>query len=132
MPTFNGLQVTRFAPRDVRSLEMKWGVVKHDVAKFFNFFSTMDRVKEFDTMFENLVEKALLLYQESRQLVQISHICIVGKFSRRCHFLKVKGGKEDSPMKKMCSILSRWEGENHTVGDETLLVPSLNEHNIEE
>jgi len=60
--TFNGLQVIRFAPRHVWNLEMKWGVVKHDVAKFFNFFSIVDRVKEFDTMFENLVEKALLLY----------------------------------------------------------------------
>ncbi len=34
VPTFNGLQVTGFAPRHVWSLEMKWGVVKHDVAKF--------------------------------------------------------------------------------------------------
>jgi hypothetical protein len=50
----------------------------------------------------------------------------------RCHFFKVKGGKEDSPMKKRCFILSRWEGENYVIGGETLLPPLLNEHNIED
>ncbi len=38
--------------------------MKHDVANFFSFFSTVDRVKKFDTMFENLVEKALFLYRD--------------------------------------------------------------------
>jgi hypothetical protein len=68
VPTFNGLQVIGFAPKHVWRLEMKWDVVKHDVAKFFSFLSTVDRVKEFDTMFENLVEKALLLYQDKISL----------------------------------------------------------------
>jgi len=58
------LQVIGFAPTHAWSLEMKWGVVKHDVAKFYSFFSIVDRVKKFDTMFENLVEKALLLYRD--------------------------------------------------------------------
>ncbi len=83
MTTFNGLQVIGFAPRHAWSLEMKWGVVKHDVAKFFSFFSIVDRVKEFDKMFENVVERHC--FYTKTKLVQISHICIVGKFTKMCH-----------------------------------------------
>jgi hypothetical protein len=37
--TFDGLQVIGFAPRHVWSLEMKWSVVKRDVAKFFSLIN---------------------------------------------------------------------------------------------
>jgi hypothetical protein len=35
------------------------------------------------------------------------------------------------PMKRRCPIFRRLEGENYTIGGETLLPPLLNEQNIE-
>jgi hypothetical protein len=120
------LAITRFAPRHAWSLEMKWVVVKHGVAKILFYFSIVDRLKELDTMSENLVEKALVLYQDKIN----SNFTYLHCWQILWEVPPWAGLREERripPMKKMCPILNRWEGENYAGGGETLLPPSLNE-----
>lgn len=50
------------APRSARSLESKWGTIKHDVSFFVGCHASVESSKEF-TNSENVIEKALELYR---------------------------------------------------------------------
>jgi hypothetical protein len=51
------------APRFARSLEIKWGIIKHDVAKFIGNYIVVFMFCDSRIGFENTLDKALDLYK---------------------------------------------------------------------
>ena len=49
--------------RPSRSLETKWGVVKHDVAKFCGVYKSVLSCRELGTSLDHIFEQALELYK---------------------------------------------------------------------
>ncbi len=46
-----------------KSRETKWGVIKHDVAKFIGHYGIVVALYEFGTLVENILQKTLELYK---------------------------------------------------------------------
>jgi hypothetical protein len=59
----NGLCPASCAPRSTRGLETKWGIIKHDVAKFVRHYTTMLALCESGIGIKNTLQKALHLYK---------------------------------------------------------------------
>jgi hypothetical protein len=57
------LHPTGCAPRFARSLETKWGIIKHDVAKFIGKYIAALVLCESRIGFENIFHKTLNLYK---------------------------------------------------------------------
>jgi len=60
---FNELHPISCAPKFVRSLETKWGIINHDVAKFIGNYTIMLALCESMTGFEDTFHKASNLYK---------------------------------------------------------------------
>ncbi|CAM6083793.1 unnamed protein product [Calypogeia fissa] len=59
---YNGHRPTSTQERGARSLESKWGELKHDVAKFAGTYSTVEDLRIFGTNVEDTLQKAQELY----------------------------------------------------------------------
>ena len=51
------------AERPSRSLETKWGVIKHDVSKFYGVYKSILLLRESSTSAEDVLDRALDLYK---------------------------------------------------------------------
>jgi hypothetical protein len=60
---YNDHLPTGCEPRPSRSLETKWGVIKHDVAKFCGIYKSVVALNESGTSAEDVLERALELYK---------------------------------------------------------------------
>ncbi len=60
---FNESHPTSYAPRYARSLETKWGIIQHDVAKFIRHYTTMLALCELGIGIEDTLRKAPNLYK---------------------------------------------------------------------
>jgi hypothetical protein len=60
---YNDHLPTSFEPRPSRLLETKWGVIKHDVAKFCGVYKYVVALNESITSAEDVLERALELYK---------------------------------------------------------------------
>jgi hypothetical protein len=60
---FNKLHLASCTPRFARSLKTKWGIIKHDVAKFIGNYIVVLVLYELGTCFEDMFHKALDLYK---------------------------------------------------------------------
>jgi len=60
---FNESHLTSCIPRYARSLETKWGIIKHDVSKFIGNYTTVLTLCESWIGFENMFFKASNLYK---------------------------------------------------------------------
>jgi hypothetical protein len=78
----------------VKSLETKWGVIKHDITKFIGHYETMVALCESRTSTKDILQKTLELNKSKHiqnqsffffaLLVFSKKMIINGKFSRRC------------------------------------------------
>jgi hypothetical protein len=60
---FNNLRLVGCAPRFARSVETKWGIIKHDVAKFVGHYTTVLALCELGIGTKYILPKALDLYK---------------------------------------------------------------------
>ncbi len=60
---FNKLHLASCAPRFARSLETKWGIIKHDVGKFVGHHTIMLALCESGIGTEDALQKAFDLYE---------------------------------------------------------------------
>jgi hypothetical protein len=69
---FNKLHLASCTPRFARSLKTKWGIIKHDVAKFIGNYIVVLVLYELGTCFEDMFHKALDLYKTKHPKHQAS------------------------------------------------------------
>jgi len=68
---FNESCPTGCVPRFARSLKIKWGIIKHDVAKFIGNYIVVFMLCESRIGFENTLHKALDLYKTKHPKHQV-------------------------------------------------------------
>jgi hypothetical protein len=60
---YNNHRPTGCDARPSRSLETKWGLIKHDVAKFYGIYNLVFALNESGTSSQDVLERALELYK---------------------------------------------------------------------
>ncbi len=104
---FNKLHPTICAPRFARSLETKWGIMKHDVAKFIGNYTVVLVLCELRTNFEDTFHKALDLYKTKHpkhQAFTYLHVWYVLKNILQWVDMREEVKKIPSPMKRKTSL----------------------------
>ncbi len=75
---FNESRPVSCTPRFARSLETKWGIIKHDVAKFIGNYIVVLAFCELGTGFEDMLHKTLDLYKTKHPKIKLSHTFMLG------------------------------------------------------
>jgi hypothetical protein len=99
---FNELCLDSCALRSIRSLETKWGIIKHDVAKFVGHYTTVLVLCESRIGIQNTLQRALDLYKTrhlKHQTFTFIHVWYVLKNILRWANLREKR-KKTSPIMK--------------------------------
>jgi hypothetical protein len=60
---YNDHRPTGCDPRPSRSLETKWGLIKHDVVKFCGVYKSVVALNESGTSAQDVLERSLELYK---------------------------------------------------------------------
>lgn len=66
--------------RPARSLETKWGHIKHDVSKFCGAYKQVFDIRESGTSLDDVVEKSLQFTEIDIPSSKLLFTCIVGRF----------------------------------------------------
>jgi hypothetical protein len=60
---YNNLKLDGYAEQSLRSLETKWGIVKHNVYKFVGVYGNVISLNELGSSIKDTLHKALELYK---------------------------------------------------------------------
>ncbi len=60
---YNNLRLDGYVEQSLRSLETKWGIIKHNVSKFVGVYGSVISLNELGSSIEDTLHKALELYK---------------------------------------------------------------------
>ncbi len=80
---YNNNHSTKCAKWLARSLEMKWGIIKHDLSKFAGCYGVVQGLCEFGISVDNILQKVLKFFKNKQpQKLSFTFFYIVGQFLR--------------------------------------------------